>query len=207
MAGRPGASGSPESPEKTARALASAIDRYLFDPPAVAQAPRHSITSFDRELLAAYEAAFNVGPREVPHRAKVWAFPSGKPQVFADTAGALSEGVMVYGFGCCLPRWKQGVLAIQLRVPVLRLMVAERTVQPTPVCGWAVWHKIQSELERRNAKGPLQWIHFQSQWGKDRSNVLGLTRDSDRLFVVVQPVEKTNVQDRLRPPGSFRVPT
>ena len=86
----------PESPEKTARAFAAAIDRYLSNPPPVLTSARRSNTSFENELLAAYDIAFKAGLDHAHRPQLVWAFPAGKPQVFAATPRALSKGVMVY---------------------------------------------------------------------------------------------------------------
>jgi thiamine kinase-like enzyme len=136
----------------------------------------------------------------------VWAFPAGKAQVFAPTPRALSEGVMVYGFGRRLPRWMQMAIAMLVRVPVLRRAVAERRRQPQPACGWKVWRTIQEELAQRNGHPSLEWIHFQSQWAKQRSNMLGLARDgAPCMFVVVDREEKGNLRDRISSTGSFRV--
>ena len=43
--------------ETTARRLADAIDRFLDNPPPVCAVPRASATSFEQELLSAYDAA------------------------------------------------------------------------------------------------------------------------------------------------------
>ena len=113
-------------------------DRSVFIQPSSrsSQLARRSGTSFENELLAAYDIAFKAG-RDHAHRPQlVWAFPAGKPQVFAHTPRALSKGVMMYGFGRRLPRWTQSALALQVRVPILRRLLAEPTPNPPPVCGW-----------------------------------------------------------------------
>jgi glycosyltransferase involved in cell wall biosynthesis len=48
----------PHSPTTTARAIAASIDRFLGDPPPVLPTPHTAATSFDQELLAAYQTAF-----------------------------------------------------------------------------------------------------------------------------------------------------
>jgi glycosyltransferase involved in cell wall biosynthesis len=55
--GTPTALISPRSPEVTARSMAAAIDRFLIDPPPVRQSPLRGGTSFEAELLRAYETA------------------------------------------------------------------------------------------------------------------------------------------------------
>jgi glycosyltransferase involved in cell wall biosynthesis len=196
----------PQSPQRTARALASAIDHHLAHPPPVAATPQRSNTSFEHELLAAYEIAFKAGRDHVRPRPMVWAFPAGKTQVFADTPRALSKGVMVYGFGRRLPRWAQSALAMQVRVPVLRRLLAERTPGHAPVCGWTTWRAIREEVQQRNSQTSLEWIHFQSQWGKHRSSMLGLdSTGTPRWFVVIQPKETADLHGRVASTRSFRV--
>ena len=94
----------PESPEKTARAFAAAIDRYLSNPPPVLTSARRSNTSFENELLAAYDIAFKAGLDHAHRPQLVWAFPAGKPQVFAHTPRTPSKGVTRDAFGRRLPR-------------------------------------------------------------------------------------------------------
>jgi glycosyltransferase involved in cell wall biosynthesis len=196
----------PQTPESTARALAAAIDRFLWRPPPVMNKSRRPVTSFEEELLAAYDVAFKVGRDQVRRPTTVWAFPAGKPQVFAETPRALSKGVTVYGFGRRLPRWAQSALAIQVRIPAVRRLLAEPRLGPPPVCGWAVWRAILEEVQRRNRQCSLEWIHFQSQWGKARSCVLGLSPDGmPRLFVAVEPEMLANLHGRVPSTRSFRV--
>lgn len=196
----------PQSPDETARALAAAIDRFLFDSPPVAATPRRAMISFEDELLSAYDLAFNIGRDPVRPHTKVWAFPVGKPQVFADTPRSLAKGVMVYGFGRRLPRWIQFALAMQVRLPLLRRLLVELRQEPPPVCGWPVWRAIQNEVARRNGPPAIEWIHFRSQWNKKRSSMLGLNRDrTPRLFAVVEPQSKRDLRSRLRSTPSFRI--
>jgi glycosyltransferase involved in cell wall biosynthesis/thiamine kinase-like enzyme len=196
----------PQSPERTARALAAAIDRCLSNPPCVPATPRQPNTSFQRELLAAYDIAFQAHHDRAFRPTTGWAFPAGKPQVFADTPRSLSTGVTVYGFGRRLPHWTQRALAMQVRVPILRRLVAEPTPSHAPVCGWTTWRAVREEVCRRNAQSPLEWIHFQSQWEKQRSSMLGLDRvGTIRWFVVVQPKEADDFRSRVPSTRSFRV--
>jgi len=195
----------PQSSDSTARALAAAIDKFLFDPPPVPDAARRPVTSFEQELLAGYDAAYLMGRDRVRHLTKVWAFPAGKPQVFADTPEALSKGVMVYGFGRRLPRWVQTGLALQVRVPVIRRLFVERTLGPAPICGWTAWSAISEEVQS-NCRSSLKWIHFRSQWDKARSSMLGLNPDGTAsLFVVVEPETPGNIHGRVQSTRSFRV--
>jgi glycosyltransferase involved in cell wall biosynthesis len=203
--GAPAATVRPRSSDSTAQALAGAIDKFLVNPPPVPNAPRRSATSFEQELLAAYDAAYLIGRDQVRHLTKVWAFPAGKPQVFADTPQALSKGVMVYGFGRRLPRWLQTGVALQVRVPVIRRLLVEPALGPAPVCGWTIWNAIREEVER-TCHSPLRWIHFRSQWGKARSSMLGLNPDgTGRMFVVVEPDKPGSIHGRVQSTRSFRV--
>ena len=192
----------PRSPEVTARELAAAIDAFLSDPPSVRSSPTRPVTSFAGQLLDAYDLALEAGPS-----AAAWAFPASKPQVFADSPWALSQGVKVYGFGRRLPRWAQAALAAQVRIPVFRQLLAERVRRPAPVCGWRAWRRIREEVRRRNSHPTLEWIHFQSQWGKRRSSMLGLDPTGiPHMFVVVEPQEQARLQWRASSTPSFRVP-
>src|SRR4030095_14251154 len=165
-----------------------------------------SNTSFKHELLAAYDIAFKAGLDHADRPQLVWAFPAGKPQVFADTPRALSKGVMVYGFGRRLPRWAQRALALQGRLPILRRLLAEPSPDRTPVCGWITWRAIREEVCRRNAQPSTEWIHFQSQWGKQRSSMLGLdAMGTPCCFVVIEPKETDHFRGRVPSTNSFRV--
>jgi len=194
----------PHSPENTARAIAASIDRFLSDAPPVRPTPHAAVTSFAEELLAAYETAF--AHRRETRRTHVWAFPRGKPQLFSESPRSLSEGVMVYGFGRRLATWMQIALAWQVRVPGMRRLVAEQKVEEPPVCGWTHWRHIEEEVRRRNRLSWLSWVHFRSQWGKERSSMLGLDGDgTPSAFVIVEPQHRGNLTERLPSTQSFRV--
>jgi glycosyltransferase involved in cell wall biosynthesis len=196
----------PHSPTTTARAIAASIDQFLRDPPPVWPTPHAAATSFDQELLAAYQTAF--AHRSETRRARVWAFPRGKPQLFTESPQSLSEGVMVYGFGRRLATWVQVALAWQVRVPGVRRFFAEQKMEEPPVCGWAHWCQIEENARRRNGLAWLSWVHFRSQWGKERSSMLGLDEDgAPRVFVVVEPQNRKDLTERLPATRSFRVAT
>jgi hypothetical protein len=184
--GAPAAVISTQSPESTARAIAASNRPVSVRCAASAPASRCPATSFDEHLLAAYQTAF--AHRGESRPAKVWAFPVGKPQLFTESSRSLSQGVLVYGFGRRLPTWAQNALAWHVRVPGVRRLFSERKLQEPPACGWSNWHHIEKEVTRRNNGSGLSWVHFRSQWGKERSNMLGLDRDgTPRVFVVVDP--------------------
>ena len=174
----------PRSAETTAKAIAAAIDEFLSYPPPIPQTPHRATTSFEGELLAAYEFALNEPPLQGVGR--VWGFPAGKPQVFAASRRDLSNALAVYGFGRPLPRWLHRSLTWQVRVPFLGQLVADRVSPPEPICGATAWHAILAELQRRNGQA-LRWIQFSSQWGKQRCSVLGLDFDGvPRVFATVE---------------------
>jgi glycosyltransferase involved in cell wall biosynthesis len=196
----------PQSPKATAQALAAAIDRFLLNSPQVPDSSRRPVISFQEELLAAYGAALSDRLDDVTQQTKVWGFPLGKPQIFADTPRVLSNGVMMYAFGRRLPRWIQVALAVQVRTPLIRRLLAEPRVEPRPACGWMAWRAVQNEVRRRNSHLSLEWIHFHSHWGKARSNMLGIGSDgTPHVFIVVRPDDKSDVHDRIRHTASFRV--
>ena len=196
----------PQSPEKTAQALAAAIDRHLSDPPPVATVPRRAVVVFEEQLLAAYDVAFDVRLDHTRYGPTAWGFPARKPKVFASTPSALSKAVMIYGFGRRMSRWTQTALAMQVQVPVLRRLFAEPVVGPLPVCGWTAWSAIKEDLRQRNGAHSLEWVQFDSPWGKQRSNMLALNRDgTPRFFVVIEPQGEANRHYRIPSNGSFRV--
>jgi hypothetical protein len=190
----------PGDPETTARGLAGAIDEFLSHPPVVAAAPRSSATSFEGKLLSAYEVAARSG------RAMVWGFPRGKPQLFTNSPRGLSNGVMVYAFGRRLPRLVQTSISFQVRVPGLRRLVSQRQPRVEPVCGRQVWQEIAEMVRRRNSGLSGEWLHFSSQWDKQRSSFVGLNVEGEpELFLTIEALDH-RPRGRLLSTSSYRVP-
>jgi glycosyltransferase involved in cell wall biosynthesis len=197
----------PAGATATAQALAAAVDKFLAEPPEIRRTARAARRCFEDELLAAYDRAVGDGPGRRHHlRPAVWAFPRGKPQVFANSATTIGRGIAVYAFGRKIPRVVQRVAATQAAVPGLRSMVAERHDRPEPVCGWAQWDTILDEVAALSPRPPREWLHFRSQWAKQRSSALALD-DSGRplFFVSIEPRERASVHPKVSG-GSFRVP-
>jgi len=191
----------------TARAMAAAVDEFLAHPPEVRQSPLMSRSSFEEELLRAYDRA--AGTASVPrHRLRpvVWAFPRGKPQVFANTPRGVGNGISVYAFGRQVPAAAQAAAVAQMAIPGLRAVVAERHDRPDPVCGWNVWDGIVERVGQIAQRSPEEWLYFRSQWAKQRSSALALDQLGKPLFlVVVEPGGRASVhpESAVR---SFRVP-
>jgi hypothetical protein len=191
--------------DSTARQLAAAIDRFLDSPPPVRAVPRASATSFERELLSAYDVAARM-TRRARGEISVWAFPRGKPQLFTDSARTLSKGVLVYAFGRRIPRFVQSGIALQVQLPGIRRLVTERRSHVEPVCGWDVWDAIAGKLEQAGSGTSGRWLHFHSQWDKQRSSVISLTaRGQPEFFLTIEPFENRS-RGPLTPVSSFRVP-
>ena len=200
----PSAAVPPRDPETTARGLAHAIDHFLDQPPPVRAVPQASATSFKHELLAAYDAA--IATRGRRSDAVVWAFPRGKPQLFTATPRALSEGVAVYAFGRRIPRIVQTGIAVQIRVPGIRRLVAERHPQIEPICGWDIWDAIAERLQHCGGATSREWIHLHSQWDKPRSSVIALSpRGRPEFFLTIESIDNRPRGPLSRVP-SFRVP-
>jgi glycosyltransferase involved in cell wall biosynthesis len=197
----------PADAASTARAMAAAVDAFLADPPDVRQSPLPSRTLFEEELLQAYDCA--VGTASIPrHRLRpvVWAFPRGKPQVFANTPGGVGNGISVYAFGRQVPAAAQVAAVAQMAIPGLRSLVAERHDRPDPVCGWHLWDRILERVGRIPQRTPAEWLYFRSQWAKSRSSALALDVLGTPLFlVVVEPRGRTSVHPEFSA-RSFRVP-
>jgi glycosyltransferase involved in cell wall biosynthesis len=197
----------PADATSTARAMAAAVDNFLANPPELRQLPVLSRSSFEEELLHAYDRA--AGRVSVPrHRLRpvVWAFPRGKPQVFANTPRGLGNGISVYAFGRQVPTAVQVAAVAQMAVPGLRSLVAERHDRPDPVCGWNLWDRILDRVGRIPQRVPEDWLYFRSQWAKQRSSALALDEFGTPLFlVVVEPRGRASVHpdSSVR---SFRVP-
>ena len=201
----PSAAVSPGDPESTARRLASAIDRFLSHPPAVSATPKPSATSFEQELLSAYRIAVRMKGR-ARELVKVWAFPRGKPQLFAESPRLLAKGVLVYAFGRRIPRLVQAGISLQMRLPVLRRLFSERHPQVEPVCGAEVWQEIAAHVRLRNPVLSGEWLHFSSQWDKQRSSFLGLNAArKPELFLTIESLDNPSL-GALLPTSSFRVP-
>jgi hypothetical protein len=114
---------------------------------------------------------------------------------------------MVYGFGRRLATWVQVALAWQVRVPGVRRLFAEQRIEEPPVCGWVHWCQIEENARRRNRLAWLSWVHFRSQWGKERSSMLGLDEDgAPRVFVVVEPQNRKNLTSDYRQLVRFESP-
>jgi glycosyltransferase involved in cell wall biosynthesis len=203
----PSAAVPPSDPDTTARGLARAIGHFLDHPPPICAVPRTSRTSFERELLSAYDAAITpITRREVREDAVVWAFPRGKPQLFTASPRALSKGVLVYAFGRRIPRIVQTVIALQVRTPGIRRLVAERHHQIEPVCGWEIWDIIADRLQERGIGFSREWLHLHSQWDKPRSSVIALNANGrPEFFVTIEALENRPRSPLVHVP-SFRVP-
>lgn len=197
----------PADATSTARAMAAAVDAFLADPPELRQTPLLSRSSFEEELLNAYDRA--VGTVSVPpHRLRpvVWAFPRGKPQVFANTPRGVGNGISVYAFGRQVPKAAQVAAVAQMAVPGLRSLVAERHDRPDPVCGWKRWDAILDRVGRIPHRVPADWLYFRSRWAKQRSSALAVDQFGTPLFlVVVEPRGRASVHPESAAP-SFRVP-
>jgi len=201
----PSAAIPPRDRESTARRLADAIDHFLDHPPPVSATPQTSRTSFEHELTSAYQVAANKA-RVHPLR-DVWAFPRGKPQLFTDSPLGLSKGVLVYAFGRRIPRLVQTAISLQMRVPGVRRLVLERHEPVEPVCGTDTWRTIADAVRQRNTALSGEWLHFSSQWDKQRSSFVGLnTAGEPELFLTIEPLDNRSRGPWL-PASSYRVPT
>ena len=197
----------PAGATSTARAMAAAVDNFLANPPELRQLPVLSRSSFEEELLHAYDRA--AGRVSVPrHRLRpvVWAFPRGKPQVFANTPRGLGNGISVYAFGRQVPTAVQVAAVAQMAVPGLRSLVAERHDRPDPVCGWNLWDGILDRVGRIPQRVPEDWLYFRSQWAKQRSSALALDEFGTPLFLVVVEPRGTASVHPDSSVRSFRVP-
>jgi glycosyltransferase involved in cell wall biosynthesis len=191
----------------TARKMAAAIDDFLAHPPDVRQSPLRSQTSFEEQLLRAYERAVQTASA-ARHRLRpvVWGFPRGKPQVFANTPRGVGSGISVYAFGRQVPTAVQAAAVAQMAIPGLRSVLAERHDRPDPVCGWDTWDSILHQVRLSRQRVPADWVHFRSQWPKQRTSALALddTR-TPRFLVVVEPGGKASLHPKSSV-ESFRVP-
>jgi glycosyltransferase involved in cell wall biosynthesis/thiamine kinase-like enzyme len=189
--------------ETTARRMAAAIDLFLDHPPPISTAPRPSATSFEQEVLSAYSIAARMKGRL---RHQVWAFPRGKPQLFTDSPREMSKGVLIYAFGRRIPRVIQTGISLQMQLPGLRRLITERHAHVDPVCGSDVWHAIAEMVQRRNSALSGEWLHFSSQWDKQRSSFVGLNADGEpEIFLTIESLENRS-RGPLIPAASYRVP-
>ena len=195
----------PRDRESTARRLASAIDHFLSHPSPVPAVPRASATSFKQELLSAYSLAARMKGATL-ERKTVWAFPRGKPQLFADSPRGMAKGVLVYAFGRRIPRLVQTGISLQMRIPGVRRLFSERHEAVEPVCGAHIWQQIAEVVRQRNKTLSGEWLHFSSQWNKQRSSFLALnvTRDPE-LFLTIESLDNRSLSPSM-PGTSYRVP-
>jgi glycosyltransferase involved in cell wall biosynthesis/thiamine kinase-like enzyme len=195
----------PGDHESTARRFASAIDQFLSEPSPVPTVPRVSATSFERELLSAYNVAARMKGRTL-ERNKVWAFPRGKPQLFADSPRGIAKGVLVYAFGRRMPRLVQTGISLQMQVPGVRRLFSERRAAVEPVCGAHIWQQIADIVRQRNKTLSGEWLHFSSQWDKQRSSFLALNLKRDpELFLTIESLENRSLSPSM-PASSYKVP-
>jgi hypothetical protein len=112
----------------------------------------------------------------------------------------------VYAFGRQIPRLVQTGLALLVRLPVFRWLVAERQPRVEPVCGQEVWDVIVEKLRQRGSDSSGEWLHFQSQWDKPRSSVIGLSANGQpEFFLTIEPFGDQS-RTPVAPVASFRVP-
>ena len=180
-----------------------AIDHFLDQPP-----PVRAVAAGIRDLFQA-RALSRLRRGDCHARLRsdvVWAFPRGKPQLFTATPRALSNGVPVYAFGRRIPRIVQTCIAVQIRVPGIRRLVAERHPQIEPICGWDIWDAIAERLQHCGGATSREWIHLHSQWDKPRSSVIALSpRGRPEFFLTIESIDNRPRGPLSRVP-SFRVP-
>jgi glycosyltransferase involved in cell wall biosynthesis len=202
--GAPSEAVKPAGRAATARELAAAVDRFLEQPRPVSEVHQPSFTSFAREILSAYGLAVRNRQSERTS-ASVWAFPRGKPQLFANSPRALSQGVLVYAFGRRIPRLVQHGIALQVLLPGIRRLVAERRRRIEPVCGPEVWEIILQKLQHHTNGTIGEWVHLRSQVEKPRSSAIGLNSEGrPEFFLTIEASD--GISRALLPVSSFRVP-
>lgn len=193
----------PQTPDITARSMATALDRFLVSPPPVRSQPLRASVSFEKEVLAAYDLASG-GPAIRPSRTPTFrGFPRGKPQLFADRSSTLAFGVGSYAFGRRLPYAVQASAAALALLPGVRAGLVQRVDEFEPVCGWLTWEEIISQLHLRMG---VRWLYFRSQWEKQRSSALALNgHGTPQLYVWIESANSAS----FYPAGSatsFHVP-
>ncbi|HEX6233936.1 MAG TPA: glycosyltransferase [Jiangellaceae bacterium] len=197
----------PAEAESTARAMAAAVDDFLADPPEVRRTPLRPRRSFEEEILQAYDRVVRRTPAPEHHlRPVVWAFPRGKPQVFANTPGTVGKGISVYAFGKRVPTPAQVAVVAQMAIPGLRSLVAERQDRPDPVCGWKTWDAIVERAVSAVEGVPAEWLYLRSQWDKQRSSALAFDHLGTPQFLVVVELQGETTIHPTSSGGSFRVP-
>jgi len=198
----------PAGATSTARRMATALDQFLANPPRVRRSARAPRSSFEDQVLEAYDQAVGALPVRRHHLPPVvWGFPRGKPQVFAGSPRTIGRGIAVYAFGRQVPTALQRAAVVQTMLPGLRRLVAERLDRPDPVCGWTRWDAILDRVERLPQRAPWEWLYFRSQWAKQRSSALALDGSGTPIFFLsIEPDERAGVHPDFSAP-SFRVPT
>ena len=136
----------------------------------------------------------------------VWGFPRGKPQLFSDSPRGLSTGVPVYAFGRRMSPLVQRGIALMVRLPVVRRLLAERRPRVDPVCGWDVWDGIVQRLQQSTPGAIGEWLHLHSQWEKPRSSAIGLNAKGEPEFFLTIEAFQAPSRGPLLPVPSFRVP-
>jgi hypothetical protein len=112
----------------------------------------------------------------------------------------------VYAFGRRIPRLVQTGISLQMQVPGVRRLFSERHAAVEPVCGADIWHQIAEIVRQRNKTLSCEWLHFSSQWDKQRSSFLALNvmRDPE-LFLTIESEENRSLSPSM-PGTSYRVP-
>jgi hypothetical protein len=112
----------------------------------------------------------------------------------------------VYAFGRRVPRVVQRGFALQVRLPLVRRLVAQQCERIEPVCGREVWDEVLRRVRERNPNASGDSVLFSSQWDKQRSSLLGLNAQGfPEFFLVVEPFDKVS-RAPLCQVSSFRVP-
>jgi Phosphotransferase enzyme family len=112
----------------------------------------------------------------------------------------------VYAFGRRLPRLVQSGIALQIRLPGIRRLFAERCPQVEPACGWEVWDLIVERLSQGGAGTARNWLYIRSLWDKPRSSAIGLDAQGEPQFFLTIDTFHNSSRRPLLPVSSFRVP-
>lgn len=112
----------------------------------------------------------------------------------------------MYAFGRRIPRFVQVGISLQMHLPGVRWLVSERRERIEPVCGADVWQTIAETVQQRNRALSGEWLHFSSQWDKQRSSFLGLDAGGEpELFLTIESLDSRSREPML-PASSYRVP-